>query len=176
MISRRGLLRALPAMAGAGVGGRIALGADAGHSGVQVAPSGRLGGLPSGFSLAERDRRWARVRAMMRQASFDCLLTPAAAGDADADSRYLTGHRGWVVFPQAGPVTLVRDRDGEGPVPWVSDVRDGVLRNAQCGRRRYGDDAGSHPGRVPERALRALMGRVSLQWQPTRRRQTTRPR
>lgn len=121
---RRDLFRAVPAVLGAAVARPRALRARRATSEVATAAqSGRLAGLPTGFSLAERDRRWARVRAAMKQSGFDCLLTPAAGGEADADSLYLTGHRGWVVFPESGPVTLVRDGDDEGPVPWVSDVR-----------------------------------------------------
>lgn len=117
-LPRRDLLRAIPLVFGASV---ISSAASAPTS--EPGQSGPLAGLPTEFSLAERDRRWARVRAMMRRDGFDCLLTPAASGDADADSLYLTGHRGWVIFPESGPVTLVRDSDDEGPVSWVSAAR-----------------------------------------------------
>lgn len=118
VLPRRDLLRAVPLVLGASALGSVAIGAT-----FEPGQPGPLAGLPAEFSLTERDRRWARVRAMMRRDGFDCLLTPAANGDADADSRYLTGHRGWVIFPESGPVTLVRDSDDEGPVSWIRDVR-----------------------------------------------------
>ena len=85
----------------------------------------------------------------MRETGFDCLLTPAASGEGDADSLYLTSRRGWVVFPLDGPVLLIRDGDDEGPASWVSDVRtaeDGrwspgiidALRIAKAGDARIG--------------------------------------
>lgn len=124
VVGRRDLLCAVPLVLGASVARPRARRAWPGSSEAAIAAqSGRLAGLPTGFSLAERDRRWARVRAVMKSRGFDCLLTPAASGEGDADSLYLTGHRGWVVFPHSGPVTLVRDGDEEGPVPWVRDVR-----------------------------------------------------
>lgn len=115
---RRDLLRAVPLLAA----GATALEARA-LTRLQTAGDARLPRLLTGFSAAERDRRWQRVRTRMREAGLDCLLTPAASGEGDADSLYLTGHRGWVVFPLDGPVVLVRDGDDEGPTPWVSDVR-----------------------------------------------------
>ena len=117
---RRDLLRALPLVASAA--GSIDLAAAAQTAGASGADA-RLQGLPTGFSIAERDRRWQRVRANMREAGIDCLLTPAASGEADADSLYLTGQRGWVVFPLDGPVALIKDGDEEGSASWVSDVR-----------------------------------------------------
>jgi len=122
-LGRRDLLRAIPLALGAAAGGARTLDALAPPT-TGLEPAQPLAGLPTQFSLAERDRRWARVRAMMQREGFDCLLTPAASGEGDADSLYLTGHRGWVVFPQSGAVTLVRDGDDEGAVPWVSDVRE----------------------------------------------------
>jgi Xaa-Pro aminopeptidase len=121
-MKRRDMFRALPLLAGATAAssGRAVAGTTP-PAGQPV--SGRLEGLPAAFSLAERDRRWQRVRAMMRERGFDCLLTPAASGEADADSLYLTGHRGWVVFPESGPVILVRDSDDDERLPWVNEVR-----------------------------------------------------
>jgi Xaa-Pro aminopeptidase len=83
--------------------------------------------LPTQFSLAERDRRWSRVHAMMRQQRFDALLTPAGDGEAAADSRYLTQLGGWTLFPLDGPVTVVVDAGERNPSsmrePWVADVK-----------------------------------------------------
>jgi Xaa-Pro aminopeptidase len=75
--------------------------------------SGLLPNLPTGFSTAERDWRWKRVRTAMQQQKFDCLLTPSASGEAGADSRYLTQRGGWVVFPLDGAVIAVTE-DGDG--------------------------------------------------------------
>jgi Xaa-Pro dipeptidase len=87
-----------------------------------------LSGLPKQFSLDERNRRWSRVRAMMRQHQLDALLTPAGDGEASADTRYLTQMAGWCVFPLDGPVTLIVDAGDRGlrmpDAPWVSDVKE----------------------------------------------------
>lgn len=88
----------------------------------------RLQSLPTSFSLAERDRRWTRVRAMMKREGFDCLLTPVGtSAEGEADSRYLTQVAGWVVFPLDGRVAVVVNgedfEDGKVKAAWVSDVR-----------------------------------------------------
>lgn len=88
------------------------------------------------FSLSERDRRWARVRALMERDGLDAILTLQNSSNWDqgnANSRYLSslgGNCAWisVVFPREGDVTAVT-----GPVPtpaywavfqdWVSDIR-----------------------------------------------------
>jgi Xaa-Pro aminopeptidase len=92
--------------------------------------------LPS-LSLAERDRRWERVRAAMAASKVDCIVsapTTAKWGDYQGDTRYLV-HIGdgnceaMAVFPRAGDVVAyVR---GAGPdvewelraQDWVADVR-----------------------------------------------------
>ncbi|MEA2641854.1 MAG: Xaa-Pro dipeptidase, partial [Chloroflexota bacterium] len=88
------------------------------------------------FSLAERDRRWGRVRELMREHNVACLVAP---GDRDlesqATSRYLSqiggvGVHAWVVFPQDGEVTAVvesaRNRDLVTKAwNWISDPRVG---------------------------------------------------
>ena len=54
----------------------------------------KVGGhLPFEFSLGERDRRYERVRAMMRRLGFDAIIAPCNTGHNDAfqaDVRYLT--------------------------------------------------------------------------------------
>jgi Xaa-Pro dipeptidase len=143
---RRDVLGAVPLLAAAA--GSISTRA-AQQSTTQLSADARLPGLLAGFSTAERDRRWQRLRAKMRETGFDCLLTPAASDEGDADSLYLTGRRGWVVFPLNGPLILIRDGDDDGPVSWVSDVRtaeDGrwspaiidALRAAKAGDARIG--------------------------------------
>ena len=68
--------------------------------------------LPS-FSLAERDRRYARVRELMRSEGFDCILAPGAdGGEPQAQSRYLCQVGGvqagaWVVFPASGEPIVI---------------------------------------------------------------------
>lgn len=81
---------------------------------------------PARFTTAERDRRWVRTRARMREAGLDGLLTPAAAGaEASADTRYLSQRAGWMVLPLDGaPILLVDRREPPAPGAWVSDVRD----------------------------------------------------
>lgn len=89
-------------------------------------PVQRLADLPTSFSEKERDRRWTRVRQMMRRQGLDCILTPAGGGEADADSVYLTQRPGWVVFPLEGPVTAIVDSGDRGRGvrgQWVNATR-----------------------------------------------------
>jgi Xaa-Pro aminopeptidase len=89
-----------------------------------------------GFSIAERDRRYAAVRALMRQRGLDCLLIPHNTGEWDnyqSDTRYLTcigggGAATALVFPVEGePIAVVREARRVGwwksQQDWVSDVR-----------------------------------------------------
>ncbi len=93
------------------------------------------GGVPRGFSLAERDRRWAAVRANAAAAGFDCIfvplcldpinlnLSPEQARGTRSDCRYLTGlDNAAVVLPTDGRAPIVvADRDNSNA--WVSEVR-----------------------------------------------------
>jgi len=120
-MKRRDLIKASSGLVGASLAG-VAHGAPA----PQAEPAGLLPNLPRGFSMAERELRWRRVREMMRREGFDCLLTPEADGEGGADSRYLTERAGWVVFPQSGRVVLVADsgdrgRGSEGQ--WAEEAR-----------------------------------------------------
>jgi Xaa-Pro dipeptidase len=85
----------------------------------------RLADLPTELSLDERDRRWARVRAMMRHQQLDALITPAGDGETAADSLYLTRSPGWTVFSLDGPVTAIVDAGDRSVTsaaqPWVTD-------------------------------------------------------
>lgn len=112
-ITRRAMLTgSLTGVAAAALDGPLrarAEGAPAASPGVQ-----RLADLPASFSERERDRRWARVRQMMRREGLDCILTPAGGGEADADSVYLTQRPGWVVFPLEGAVTAITDSGDRG--------------------------------------------------------------
>src|SRR4029077_11671383 len=94
------------------------------------------------FSLAERDRRWKTVRALMRQQRLDVIVTPQNSGhstDYQANSRYLTHVGGGgdadvaAVFPLEGEVTAIATSAApRWPTvqDWTSDVREA--------RRNYG--------------------------------------
>jgi Xaa-Pro aminopeptidase len=106
--------------------------------------SGERGfGLPK-FSLAERDRRWARVRYFMKSAGFEALIGFPNQSHWDqfqADHRYLTqigGHQTEVavVFPASGEVTaFVR---GGNEVEWWEIAQDWV-GDIRPSRRTWGD-------------------------------------
>jgi Xaa-Pro aminopeptidase len=106
--------------------------------------SGERGfGLPK-FSAAERDRRWGRVRELMRAAGLDAIIGFPNQSHWDqfqADVRYLThigGHQTEVavVFPLTGDVTaFVR---GGNEIEWWSIAQDWVKDIRQT-RRTWGD-------------------------------------
>lgn len=92
-------------------------------------------GVPH-FSLEERDRRWQRVRAMMREERLDAIFAPPNTGMFDqlqANARYLTGIGGncfmaGAVFPIDGDVTAVTSpnvdvRFWHERQDWVDDIR-----------------------------------------------------
>lgn len=94
------------------------------------------------FSLAERDRRWKAVRAMMREQNIDVIVCPNNTGhstDFQSNSRYLSHVGGGgdadiaVVFPLEGEVTAIATSAApRWPTvqDWTKDVREA--------RRRYG--------------------------------------
>jgi Xaa-Pro aminopeptidase len=93
------------------------------------------------FSLAERDRRWNAVRALMRRENIDVIVTPQNSGhsaDYQADTRYLTHCGGGepdlaAVFPLDGEVTAIATSAApRWPTvqDWTKDVREA--------RRNYG--------------------------------------
>jgi len=106
--------------------------------------SGERGfGLPK-FSYAERDRRWSRVRQLMRHQQLDTIIGFPNQSHWDqfqADIRYLThigGHQTEVavVFPVSGDVTaFVR---GGNEVEWWSIAQDWV-RDIRPSRRSWGE-------------------------------------
>lgn len=106
--------------------------------------SGERGfGLPK-FSAAERDRRWGRVRELMRGAGLDAIIGFPNQSHWDqfqADIRYLShigGHQYEVavVFPQSGEVTaFVR---GANEVEWWSIAQDWV-KDIRATRRTWGE-------------------------------------
>lgn len=104
-------------------------------SGSASAPKPEADRLPR-LSLAERDRRYARIRKAMAKANIDVLILPATHTRWDqmmADSRYVTTIGGFgtetlTIFPREGdPTAYVFNRSAfwKGVQSWVSDVRDG---------------------------------------------------
>src|SRR5215470_16038732 len=106
--------------------------------------SGERGfGLPK-FSHNERERRWRRVRELMRAQGVDVIIGLPNQSHWDqfqADVRYLThigGHQTEVavVFPEAGNVTaFVR---GGNEVEWWSIAQDWIA-DIRATRRSWGD-------------------------------------
>jgi Xaa-Pro aminopeptidase len=106
--------------------------------------SGERGfGLPK-FSATERDRRWGRVRELMRAAGLDAIIGFPNQSHWDqfqADIRYLThigGHQYEVavVFPLAGEVTaFVR---GANEVEWFGIAQEWV-KDIRATRRTWGE-------------------------------------
>lgn len=94
------------------------------------------------FSLQERDRRWAAVRAMMAEANIDVIVCPNNTGhstDFQANCRYLSHVGGGgdadiaVVFPLEGDITAIATSAApRWPTvqDWTTDVREA--------RRNYG--------------------------------------
>src|SRR5438270_829717 len=94
------------------------------------------------FSLAERDRRWSALRAIMGQQELDVIVTPHNSGhstDYQANSRWISQCGGGgdadiaVVFPLQGEVTAIAtSAKARWPTVqnWVTDVREA--------RRNYG--------------------------------------
>jgi Xaa-Pro dipeptidase len=87
--------------------------------------------LPT-FSQAERDRRWGRVRDLMRRDGIDCLVSLNSTGTHNrnqADARYLTQvgnncDEVGVCFPLDGPVTAITNRGGHWPAgDWVGETK-----------------------------------------------------
>ncbi len=124
--------------------------------------------LPS-FSLSERDRRYQRVRRLMREKNLDGLLAPAAdVGEPQANSRYLCqigGVQGgaWVVFPASGEVTAIISSERErrmwvANLAWPQDIRWGNfsdlvpqrLRELDLGKSRIGVTGLLQQYRTPE--------------------------
>ena len=88
------------------------------------------------FSLPERDRRWAAVRKLMREARLDVIVVPNNTGhstDFQSNCRYLTHVGGGgdadtaAVFPLEGGVTAIANRAKtnwlSGAQDWTEDVR-----------------------------------------------------
>jgi Xaa-Pro aminopeptidase len=86
--------------------------------------------LPT-LSLAERDRRWGRVRELMKVAGIDVLVAPPNTGGNErnqADARYLTqfgmnGEQIGCVFPLNGSVIGFGGASARLVTAWIDDVR-----------------------------------------------------
>jgi len=86
--------------------------------------------LPT-LSLAERDRRWGRVREQMKEAGIDVLVAPPNTGGNErnqADARYLTqlgmnGEQVACVFPLNGSVIGFGGPSARLVTGWVDDLR-----------------------------------------------------
>ena len=127
------------------------------------------------FSLAERDRRWARVRELMRQERLDAIFVPPNTGLWDqfqSNVRYLTGIGGncaqaAAIIPLEGDVTAVTSPDVDARYwrarqDWVEDVRPvssgwgyagaavARLRELDLGKARIGITGLSGNTRFPE--------------------------
>ncbi len=111
-------------------------------AGVQDAPRrAQIGHLPCVFSLAERERRYARVREMMAQRGFDAIIAPCNTGHNEAfqaDVRYLTQIGGFaneacVFFPSSGEPTAWVRADSQPPEWWL-DMQDWLhdVRGSDC--------------------------------------------
>jgi Xaa-Pro aminopeptidase len=96
------------------------------------------------FSLAERERRWTSLRAEMRKAGLDALITLPNQGHWDqfgADTRYITQIGGsqteaGAVLPLEGEVTaIVR---GANEIEWWGLAQDWV-KDIRPSRRSYGE-------------------------------------
>ncbi len=109
----------------------------------------------AGFSLAERDRRWARLRALMAQQAIDYLVI-LPDRQLPGDARYVALRLGAVVFPLEGEPTFLSPWTGRltASNPWIADARPATetgttavpygeavgrrLRELHIGRRRVG--------------------------------------
>ena len=88
-------------------------------------------------SLAERDRRWARIRGEMAKRGVDCLLLNGNSGrwnEMNANIRYVAGYADplsgtcYALFPTGGPGTLVTQMTGKRSLftlSWFEDLRVG---------------------------------------------------
>jgi len=99
----------------------------------------------SGYSLAERDRRWRAVRENAGKADFDCILVPLGNG---VDGRYMTQLRcSAVALPTDGrpPIVIADRRSSNSWVPdpwqtgreWAEPMRE-ALRDLAMERARIG--------------------------------------
>ena len=101
------------------------------------------------FSLAERDRRWGRVRELMRAEDVACIVASACTGvqgRSHADVKYLTqlgnnDEQFGVAFPIAGAPVVIGWPDRRPGDDWIEERRvleGGFLAPATWGRTLAG--------------------------------------
>jgi Xaa-Pro aminopeptidase len=78
----------------------------------------------AGFTLAERDRRWARLRALMAQQDL-AFLVILPDRQLPGDARYVALRLGAVIFPLEGEPTFLSPWTGHRTAsnPWIADAR-----------------------------------------------------
>ena len=116
------------------------------------------------LSLAERDRRYALVRAAMAENGLDCILAPENTGEWDAcqpDIRYLTtigggGTAAAAIFPARG---IPCNRSGAARVEFCARNQGWVLHIRRPPRAAGGD--GTRDRRRGERQEPVPIGRGS---------------
>jgi len=93
------------------------------------------------LSLAERDRRWERIREEMSRRGMDCLLVVGNSGrwnEMHANIRYVCNYAdnlsgiGYAIFPLAGEGTLLTQmatKRSAFRMSWLRDIRGLATRN-----------------------------------------------
>lgn len=104
-----------------------------------------------GPTRAERDRRWAAVRAEMTARELDCLIvygSDSVYRDCCQNLRWLTNapREGYLVFPVDEEPTFVTFESGLDPI-WIEDWRGGVPRFSAVLARRL-QELGLRTGRI----------------------------
>lgn len=94
-----------------------------------------------GLSLAERDRRWRRIRDEMGRRGVDCLLVVGNSGrwnEMHANIRYICNYAdnlsgiGYAIFPVSGEGTLLTQmatKRSAFALSWLTDIRGLATRN-----------------------------------------------
>lgn len=109
-LNRRDVIRAGAAVSAAGLlgGAPTGLRAEAGRT-IDLPGADQLipANMPAGFSKAEMERRWARLRRWMRDYDYDCLIVPRRP-EGNADIKWISeSNANWAVFPLEGQPTLI---------------------------------------------------------------------
>ncbi|MDX1499096.1 MAG: M24 family metallopeptidase [Woeseiaceae bacterium] len=109
-IDRRTLLKAGSALGAASLRGGVgrAARAEPGRTiGLPGAEELVPENMPDGFSKAEMERRWTKLRDWMRRYDYDCLIIPRRP-DGNADVKWVSeSSANWAVFPLEGQPTLI---------------------------------------------------------------------
>ena len=124
------------------------------------------------FPVAERDRRWAKVRALMARDGIDviaCLPCTTNHDRGQADVRYLTqlgenSDEMVAAFPIEGEVTAWRSRPWRVPLPptgFPIFVRRGAAWAGRASPPGCASGRGSRTARLPSPASRRRRSRIS---------------